>query len=300
MSEVYHVWVQRRWLDLDAQGHANNTRVVDYEQEGFTKYLMSVLPGMIEGGVIVVSNRVEYLRPIMFGLTPLRADVMVSELGFAQFTLDYVIWDGDTPAARAAMTLCPFNFAASAPRWLTKEERAVLTRNLAGSDAASLGFTPLREVPVEPLNGRGLPYAVWTRWSDLDRYGHVNNVCLYDYAQEARIAVMSQIDPGMARLGSHIWDGTSNGEVRPRMWLLARQDAAYLGQVSHRLEPYLMRTACMRVGTTSMTLVAELIDQAADDAVLARVVSVVVCADSTGTPTPLPQSMRDALASTSA
>ena len=37
------------------------------------------------------------------------------------------------------------------------------------------------------------PLRTWlgVRWSDLDSYGHVNNVKFYDYVQEARVAIMT-------------------------------------------------------------------------------------------------------------
>jgi len=68
--------------------------------------------------------------------------------------------------------------------------------------------------------------------------------------------------------------------------------------VTHRLEPYELRTACVRLGTTSLTLGAELIDSLAGGAVLARAASVLVCADPTGVPTPLPPRMQKVLNAT--
>ena len=61
------------------------------------------------------------------------------------------------------------------------------------------------------------------RWSDLDSYGHVNNVKFYDYVQEARIALIND-------------DGATG---RPRtVWMVARQDVEYRAPLDFRLEPY--------------------------------------------------------------
>ena len=48
--------------------------------------------------------------------------------------------------------------------------------------------------PAEAGLGRGggHDYPLQVRWSDLDSYGHANNVKYYDYIQEARVALMSQ------------------------------------------------------------------------------------------------------------
>jgi len=295
MTDVATVWVRRRWTDLDAQGHVNNTRVLDYLQEAVTRHLLATVPHLLDEGCVVVSNQVEYLHPIRFAPIALRVDMVVAELGAARFAFDFVIWDGDVRAARGRMTLCPFSFAAQLPRWLLPDERAALGRNLAGEDAVALGFTPMRDVVSATLGAQGVPFALWTRWTDVDRYGHVNNVRLFDYVQEARIAVMGQVDPALARMGTTAWDGASQSDLEPMLWLLVRQDVAYLGQVTHRLEPYEMRTACAHIGTTSMTLVAELVDPLADDAVLARATSVLVCADASGRPVPLSPRMRAVL-----
>jgi len=302
VTGTFTALVQRRWVDLDAQGHVNNTLVADHLQEARTQLLMRAdLASLLERGCVVVSHHVEYLSPILFRPAPLRVEVAVGEVGAARFEIDYVVWDADVRCARARTVLCPYDLTVGLPRRLTPAERAGLAAyrpaGAAAADAlAAQGFTPLRDLPMVPLAGRGEPYPTWVRWSDLDRYGHVNNVRLFDYVQEARIAAMERMDRSMARLGSSAWgDGgtaASAGES-PLMWLVARQDVAYLSPVAHRGEPYEMRTQPVKIGTTSMTLVAELVDPLNDGAVLARSATIVVCADATtGRPTPLPGGVR--------
>jgi acyl-CoA thioester hydrolase len=288
VSEIFTAMVQRRWADLDPQGHVNNTRIVDYLQEARTQLMLRELPGLLDRGCVVVSNQVEYQRPVRFSTEPVRVDIGVCEVGGARFGLDYVLWDAEERAVRARTVLCPFDFATASPRRLLAGERETLER-FHGEDGA---ITPLRAIAMEPLSGGGLAYPLWPRWSDLDRYGHVNNMRLFDYVQEARVAVMERIDPAMARIGAGLGEDPS---FVPLLWLVARQDVCYLAQVAHRLDPYEMRTACVHVGRTSMNVVAELVDPLADDAVLMRSVTVVVCADPSGVPMALPDHVREAL-----
>ena len=110
-------------------------------------------------------------------------------------------------------------------------------------------------------------YEFIVRWSDLDPYGHVNNVRVFDFVAEARI-----------RMNPHASGNT---------WMVARQDVDYLGQITHRVEPYLVRSAIGRVGRTSLTIIAEVVDPIGG-AVAARTATVLVCGDASGRPVPLP------------
>ena len=76
------------------------------------------------------------------------------------------------------------------------------------------------------------------RWSDLDSYGHVNNVKYYDYVQEARIALMkSSLD----------WQSED-------IWVIVRQDLEYLKPIDFRISPYEVATLVTQIGTRSFTL----------------------------------------------
>ncbi len=82
------------------------------------------------------------------------------------------------------------------------------------------------------------------RWSDLDSYGHVNNVKYYDYVQEARIALMrSSLD----------WQSED-------VWVIVRQDLEYLKPIDFRISAYEVATMVTQIGTRSFTLAAEIRD----------------------------------------
>jgi acyl-CoA thioester hydrolase len=80
------------------------------------------------------------------------------------------------------------------------------------------------------------------RWSDLDSYGHVNNVKFFDYLQEARIAMIQQ----------------AVGWSAEDVWLVVRQDLEYLRPLDFRREPYEVGTVVAAVGRRSITLAAEI------------------------------------------
>ncbi|GAA1375267.1 acyl-CoA thioesterase [Luteococcus sanguinis] len=283
--------VAPRWGDLDAQGHVNNSLVADYLQEARADFLMNG-PNrhLLGGGVVVVAHQLEYLRPVEFTGAPVRVELWPVKVGAARFELAYRATHEGHDVFRARTVLCPFDFERQHPRRLTADERTHFT-SLLDDDLE------LRKLPLVHLGGRGHEFGFRVRWSDLDSYGHVNNVCFYDYLQEARIALTTQADPSMARQGS-IVDAPEPMGPR-RMWLVARQDVDYLAQMEHRAEGYVVRTGVAALGNSSVTLAAEVVDPLHDQPhggrVHARGRTVLVCADESGRPVPLAGASRAAL-----
>jgi acyl-CoA thioester hydrolase len=281
----FHALVQRRWTDLDAQGHANNTAFVEYIQEARTQFLgRGGAADLLTGGYIVSLNQLEFVASIPFSPEPLRVEVVVSDIGEDRFTLASQIYDHTELKARTRTVCCSYDFDAGAPRKLSEAQREYLASQFVSTD----GF---RDMPSKALHGEGIRYPFYPRWSDLDPYDHVNNVRYFDFIQEARIAAMTSMDGHAARIGTSSWgDGEMPAEFV--IWLLARQDVEYLAQLPHRLEPYMVVTAPVKFGTTSITYCAEVVDPADETKILARATSVVVCADPNGVPRPLPETVR--------
>lgn len=270
-----------RWTDLDAQGHVNNAIVVDYLQEARVAFLLSGPNAHLLGnGVIVVAHHVEFVASIDFRPEPLRARLAVGEVGASRFEIGYDLSQGDQVVARARTELCLYDFTAGRPTRLSPAERAELK-------ASSTVLPALRDLGRWRVGERAHESALRVRWSDLDAYGHVNNTRFFDYVAEARVAMNAELLPNAIRSGM-------TDEVE-HVWLVVRQDVAYLGQIAHRLADYRVRTAVASLGRTSMTLVAE-IDDPVDARVLARSLTVLVHADASGTPQPLPESVRAAAA----
>lgn len=229
-----------RWGDLDAQGHVNNAAYVDYLQEARVHFLLSgppVTSAMLDSGVLVVSHQVEYLRPIGFDARSLEIAVWVDAIGGSRFWIGYEVFDGTELAARARTALVPFDLERGVLRRLTAGEREVLAGHLAPAE-------PLRPLPRIRSIGTGHRFPLTVRWSDLDSYGHVNNVKFYDYLQEARIALINE---------SVHWPPET-------VWMVARQDVDYLAPLDFRTEPYEVGTLITAIGNRSFTLAVEIRD----------------------------------------
>jgi len=87
-------------------------------------------------------------------------------------------------------------------------------------------------------------YPLTIRWSDVDSYGHVNNVKYYAYIQEARISLVND----------------TVGWAPEAVWMVVRQDLEYLKPIDFRIEPYEVGTAVSAIGNRSFTLSAEITD----------------------------------------
>lgn len=244
-----------RWGDMDAYQHLNNGIYVDYLQEarvaflhsGELAYILGDEPipgedGPNNNAILVTGHEVEYLRPAEHG-QKVQVQLVVDQVGAARFTIAYDILADGVTIVRARTVLCRFDLSTGQIRRLTDTERE--------------WFSSYAE-PVEPLaalkkvriaDHPAHEYALSVRWSDLDSYRHVNNATYYDYIQEARVGLMQDLlvhrPPQSERTGQ---------------WIVARQDTDYAVQIDYRPEPYLIRTAVQRIGATSITLAAEIID----------------------------------------
>ncbi len=275
---MFEVRIPLRWSDLDAQGHVNNALLVDYLQEARVAFLRGgPASRLLDDGVVVVRHQVEYRASTDYSTGNDHVDVSlgVTRVGGARFEIGYEVTQQGRTVARARTVLCPFDFTAQQPVRLDTVTRGFLEEHrLEGEDFS--------ELAAPALNGGGTPTPVVVRWSDLDAYGHVNNAQVYDYIQQGRVEATTRWDPTMARAGA------ADSE---HLWLVARQDVDYLAQIPHRLEPYVISTAPVKLGSTSMVLASEIVD-ASSGTVHARGRTVLVCADLSMRPTALPESVR--------
>ncbi len=275
--------VQLRWTDLDAQGHVNNVVVADYLQQARAQFLHTG-PGrsLLAEGCVVVGHQIAYRQAIHYSDEPLLVELAISELGGARFVIAYRLLQDAQLCVEARTVLCPFDFDRQRPRRLKRVERKFLSEYRHA-------VTPLDDIEAPALAGRGSAYELFTRWSDPDRYGHVNNVRFLDFVLAGRVDMTARADPTMARVGM----GRQPSAVQ---WLIARQDINYLNQMEFRLAPYRVLTAPVKVGRTSVVLATE-IDDPDDGTVFANARAIMVCADAEGRKRPLPDSAREALTS---
>jgi acyl-CoA thioester hydrolase len=232
-----------RWGDMDAQGHLNNAAYLDYLQEARVAFLLSgspVLHHLLDSGTLVVSHQVEYLKAVAFSDRPLTINLWVDAIGGSRFSIGYEVYDGPDLAARARTGIVPFDLVSNALRRLTTEERGLLGQALDPAE-------PLRALPRVTVPDDCNRYPLAVRWSDLDSYGHVNNVKYYDYVQEARISLVN----------------STVGWEPEAVWMVARQDLEYLKPIDFRIEPYEVGTVVAAIGHRSFTLAAAIRDPAA-------------------------------------
>jgi acyl-CoA thioester hydrolase len=271
-----------RWADLDLLGHVNNVTYVDYLQEARVDMFRAHAPESrgddLAEGVVVVRHEVTYVSSLTLGPEPVAIECWVTEIRGASFTMAYEIFAEDdagerTVHLRARTLLTPYVFATERPRRLHPEEKEWLARLVEPDEPVRPPRAP--EV-VDVPGGR---YDVHVRFSDVDVYGHVNNVKYFEYFQEARIQLM-------VAQGRDLGDGYH--------LVVAQTDVDYKRPILFRAEPYECRTWVSRVGSTSVVFESVVVDQLADDQVLASAKVVGVCIDSaSGRPAPVPDPFRE-------
>jgi len=122
-------------------------------------------------------------------------------------------------------------------------------------------------------------YPCRVRFSDVDIYGHVNNVKYFEYYQEARLAYLTAM-------------GRAEDEGRFAV-VVARVNVDYKRPILFRSEPYVIESWIDRVGNSSFGLSAEIKD---GDTVLSRAEAVLVTFDlKTQTARPLTAAERESL-----
>lgn len=256
---------------MDLLGHVNNVVYVDYLQEARVDMLRTHRPARpadeLVDGLVVVRHEVQYLRPLTFRFRPVLIECWVTEIRAASFTMAYEIYDADperpsgrTVYVRASTVLTPYVFSEERPRRLSRDERAVLADFLEPVEPRTRPEpTPLRTSDTGH-------YAVAVRFSDVDVYGHVNNVKYFEFLQEARIALMS-------RLWGEDWGAAGRAQV-----VVAQVDVDYRVPILFRPEPYDAWTWITHVGRTSAVVESEIRD---GSVVLARARVVLVFFDPT-------------------
>ena len=248
-----------RWADLDLLGHVNNVVYVDYLQEARVDMLRTHGPaartGELAEGVVVVRHEVSYLAPLSFGFEPVTIESWVTEIRAATFTMAYEIFHEREGArhvyARATTVLTPYVFADERPRRLTAVERETLAAFLEPAEPGPRHRLPRARPDV------ATHYPVRVRFSDVDVYGHVNNVKYFEYLQESRIAMTARM-----------W-----GHLDPVSLVVAQTDVDYVRPILFRPEPYDAWSWVSRVGTRSASIDSVISD--GDDALARARVTIV-------------------------
>lgn len=262
-----------RWADLDLLGHVNNVAYVDFLQQARVDFVRRLLPdraGSYDGGIstpgeglVVVRHEVTYLASLGERSDPVSVECWVTRVRAATFTLGYEVFHDDSTLeggrrvyVRARSVLAPYVFASQRPRRISPGEREALARFLEED-----GVPGAAPIPAVDRDGAG-HWPLSVRFSDLDVYGHVNNVRNLEYFQEARIRLMREL------IGA--------ADLRLPSIVVAQADVDYRRPLLMLPEPYDTWTEIERVGSRSISLVSEIADDRGEVLSCSRVTLVFV------------------------
>ena len=138
-------------------------------------------------GVVVVRHEVTYVAPLAFRFRPVSIECWVTEIRAARFTMAYEIFDEDADGERHGLPAGQDR--ADAVRLRHRAAAPAHRRRADGARAVPRADEPVPAVAGSPGRATAGPghYPVHVRFSDVDVYGHVNNVKYFEYFQEARI-----------------------------------------------------------------------------------------------------------------
>lgn len=130
-----------RWSDIDSYDHVNNVRYFDYLQEARIAFLAQIVGTgadyFAQYPCVLVSQTVDYLRPILLRHPPYDVDVWVEAVGSTSYTLGSRIVDrtGETEDvyAKAVSVIVAVDGRTHAKRKLFTAEREALVRHVAAA-----------------------------------------------------------------------------------------------------------------------------------------------------------------------
>ncbi|TDW24068.1 acyl-CoA thioesterase [Kribbella kalugense] len=133
---TYQVLV--RWSDIDSYDHVNNVRYFDYLQEARIVFLGQVMETtgdfFAEYPCVLVSQTIDYLRPILLRHPPYDVDVWIASVGTSSYTLGSRIVDrsgeSDDVYAKAESVIVAVDGTTHAKRALGDAERAALLKHV--------------------------------------------------------------------------------------------------------------------------------------------------------------------------
>jgi acyl-CoA thioester hydrolase len=130
MVTEHNVEVAIRWSDMDANGHVNNVQYFRLLEEARARFFTTAADPsqFLERGIVVASQRLDYLRPLVYRAEPIRVGLSVTEIGRSSFTLDCRIFDqvehtDDLIYASGAVVIVAFNEQGQRTRHLEPDER---------------------------------------------------------------------------------------------------------------------------------------------------------------------------------
>ncbi|MDV8078838.1 acyl-CoA thioesterase [Rhodococcus sp. IEGM 1370] len=127
-ANTFTCTLQVRWGDSDRLGHVNNTRFVEYLQEGRVQFLNAVFGGPgVRGAAVVRKLTTDFLHPILDDSGPLTIELWITRIGTTSYGVRHVVTDRDGKVcADAEALMVAFDLATSSSRPLSEDERNLL------------------------------------------------------------------------------------------------------------------------------------------------------------------------------
>ena len=129
MPHTYDCFV--RWSDVDAYGHVNNVKYLEYYQEARIAFLATCGQTLLraEGAeqFVVARLTVNYRRAMLFRLEPFPIDSWVTRIGTSSYDVRSQIRDGDEVLSSATAVLVAYDLEHARARPLTDAERGALS-----------------------------------------------------------------------------------------------------------------------------------------------------------------------------
>lgn len=120
-----------RFGDIDSQGHVNNVKFLGYLEDARLEMFHGDPVRKGEEpvrGMVISRHEIDYLRPMLPTVWPIRVESWVTELRSASFKLSYEVRDDEQVFATAVSTLVAFDPKAGRLRRFTEREREFIAR----------------------------------------------------------------------------------------------------------------------------------------------------------------------------
>ena len=117
--------VYLRWSDIDRFGHLNNAVMATLLEEARARFFYSdeIGTGLLDGGIVIAKQTIEYKKPIFYSLDPLQIDVSVARMGNSSFDFAYVVNQGDEKElANGITTMVAIDLQTGKPKRISKQQ----------------------------------------------------------------------------------------------------------------------------------------------------------------------------------
>ncbi|XVQ09258.1 acyl-CoA thioesterase [Spirillospora sp. CA-255316] len=136
-AEYRHVYeFNLRFGDIDSQGHVNNVKFLGFLEDARLEMFHGDPVRKGEKpirGMVISRHEIDYRRPLLPTVYPIRVETWVTEARAASFKLAYEVRDDDHVYAEATSVLVAFDPEANRLRRFTGEEREFIGRYLVPS-----------------------------------------------------------------------------------------------------------------------------------------------------------------------